>query len=224
MLRVGLTGELGSGKSTVARILASLGAHVFSSDETGRALMQPGQPVFRAVLDHFGPAILRPDGTLDRPALAKLAFDPERPRIDELNAIVHPAVFAEQERELAILARTVPDAIVVIESALLFTTKYAGTQPWRTRFDRIVLVTAPNDLKLARFVERSSAGRPLTPEQRQALETDGRQRLQAGRITPELTRDCLLISNIGSLEVLRHRTEEVFHQLRKQVMMFSNEP
>ena len=213
MLRVGLTGELGSGKSTVARILASLGARVLSSDDMGRALMQPGQAVFLAIVAHFGPAVLASDGTLNRPALAALAFHPAHPRIEELNAIVHPAVLAEQEVQLLALAKTDPGAIAVIESALLFTTRHGGEKPWRTRFDRILLVTAPDELKLARFVERSAAGRPLTPEQVQAIEADGLQRLTAQRIPPELAQNCLLIPNHGDLEALQRRTEEVFHQL-----------
>ena len=213
MLRVGLTGELGSGKSTVAGLLASLGAHIFSSDETGRALMQPGQPVFAEILQHFGPSVLTPDGTLDRPALAALAFNPAQPRIEELNAIIHPAVLAEQERQLQTLAQADPHAIAVIESALLFTTRYGGDQPWRTRFNRILLVTAPDRLKLARFVARSAAGRALTPAQLEAIEADGRQRLAAQRIPLELTHNCLPIPNNGNLEALQHRTEEVFRQL-----------
>ncbi len=214
MLRVGLTGELGSGKSTVARLLAARGAHVFSSDEMGRALMQPGQAVFGAILDRFGPGVLAPDGTLDRPALAALAFNTEKPRIEELNALVHPAVLAEQERQLAALAQTDPQALAVIESALLFTTKHAGgSRPWRTRFDRILLVTAPDALKIARFVERSAAGRPLTSAERQSLEADAHRRLQTQRIPAEAAADCLIIANTGDLAALERRTEQVFRQL-----------
>ncbi len=219
MLRVGLTGELGSGKSTVARLLAGMGAHVFSSDETGRALMQPGQPVFAAILAHFGPAVLAADGTLDRPALAALAFNPDHPRIDELNAIVHPAVLAEQGRQLGALAETDPGAIAVVESALLFTTPHGGDRPWCTRFDRILLVTAPDDLKLARFVERTAGGRDVTPDltpaQRQAIRTDGERRLAQGRIPAHLAATCLVIPNTGDLAALQHRTEDVFRQLRR---------
>src|ERR1700761_2076094 len=101
MLRVGLTGELGAGKSTVARMLAERGAHVYSSDEMGRALMQPGQPVYDEIVAQFGPDVVRPEGSLDRGALARMAFDPARPRVEELNAIVHPAVLAVQARLLA---------------------------------------------------------------------------------------------------------------------------
>lgn len=215
MLRVGLTGELGSGKSTVAGMLASLGAHIFSSDETGRALMQPGQPVFTAILDHFGPTVLAPDGTLNRPTLAALAFNPARPRVEELNAIVHPAVLAEQERQLQTLAKAEPNAIAVIESALLFTTKHGGEQPWHTRFDRILLVTAPDDLKLARFVERSVAGRALTPSQLESIKADGRQRLAAQRIPPEVYPNCALLPNESGIALLQTRVQAAWTALLK---------
>ncbi len=91
MLRVGLTGELGSGKSTVARMLAERGAVVLSSDEMGRALMQPGQPVYAQIVATFGNEVIAADGSLDRKKLAALAFDAKQPRVEELNALVHPA-------------------------------------------------------------------------------------------------------------------------------------
>src|SRR5579875_2821849 len=139
MLRVGLTGELGSGKSTVAQMLAQRGAIVLSSDEMGRAMMQPGQPAFAQILRRFGLSVLSRDGTLNRSALAKLAFDPQHPRVEELNAIIHPAVIAAQAEKISELERTNPHAIVVIESALIFSTKHAPGRGWAERFDCIVL-------------------------------------------------------------------------------------
>ena len=214
MLRVGLTGELGSGKSTVARLLAERGAVVLSSDEMGRALMQPGQPVFEAIAARFGPAALAADGTLDRRELARLAFDPRNPRIDELNAIVHPAVIAAQECRIAGIAKDQPDAIIVIESALIFTTKHGGDdEPWRQRFDRIVVVTAPDAVKIARFVERVANGRPLSGTERAALQTDAQQRLAAQRLPAGAISSCLEIENAGDLAALEKRTDEVFRRL-----------
>ena len=215
MLRVGLTGELGSGKSTVARLLAARGAVVLSSDEMGRAMMQPGEPAFEAIVQQFGPAVLAPDGTLDRGELAHLAFDPDRPRIGELNAIVHPAVLAEQEQRIAELARSQPSAIVVVESALIFAAKHAaGEAPWRERFDRIIIVTAPDEIKIARFIERASAGRLLSAEERGSLRMDAQRRLAMQRTPPEPSAGWLLIQNTGDLGTLERRTEEVFQTLR----------
>ncbi len=106
MLRVGLTGGLGSGKSTVAAMLRELGAQVIEADELGRALMEPGQAVYAEIVRVFGPEVVGPDGRLNRPKLAQLAF--EAGRLQELNAIVHPAVIAEQQRwmERSVRARS----------------------------------------------------------------------------------------------------------------------
>ena len=180
MLRVALTGGLGAGKSTAARMFQALGAHVLSSDAMGRAMMQPGQPVYVAIVQRFGPGVVLASGELDRPALAKLAF--AEGRVEELNAIVHPAVIALQLKLVAAIAAADAKAIVMVESALIFETKYAttatgGEDGWRSRFDKIVLVIAPEELKIARFVARAGKGQPLSEMQREALETEARQRL-----------------------------------------------
>ena len=217
MLRVGLTGELGSGKSTVARLLAAQGAIVLSSDEMGRAMMQPGQPVFHAIVQHFGPSVLVPDGTLDRRALAVLAFDPAHPRVEELNALIHPAVLAEQERQIGAIAKADPHAVVIVESALLFTTKHVGTEePWRERFDAIVLVTAPEEVKIQRFIERTAGGRSLTARDRSALVLDAQRRLAAQRIPLSSAAQCLLIANDGGIEAVSQKVDDLWRRLKIQ--------
>src|ERR1700690_2979978 len=95
MLRVGLTGGLGSGKSTVAAILREFGAHIIESDALGRQMMEPGQPVYDEIVRAFGPEVVDPDGRLNRPRLAQLAF--QGGRLNDLNAIVHPAVISAQQ-------------------------------------------------------------------------------------------------------------------------------
>src|SRR4051794_20423802 len=118
MLRVGLTGSLGSGKSTVATMLRELGAEVIEADELGRTLMEPGQVVHEQIVRTFGPEVVGPDGRLDRARLAKLAF--EEGRLDELNAIVHPAVIAAQQEWMEQVFARDPAAVAVVESALIF--------------------------------------------------------------------------------------------------------
>lgn len=182
MLRVGLTGGLGSGKSTVAAMLARHGAHVLSADEVGRRLMEPGQAVFSTIRNTFGPTVVRSDGSLDRAALAHLAFTDGR--VEELNAIVHPAVLAHLAGASAAIAAHHPSAVIVVESALIFETQArpADATPgdhdrsWRRRFDRLILVAAPEDLKIQRFVERSSriSSRPQDVSEQIA---DARRRL-----------------------------------------------
>ena len=214
MLRVGLTGDLGSGKSTVAKMFADRGAIVLSSDEMARAMMQPGQPLYTDIIRHFGPTVVNADHTLNRRELAWLAFDPAHPRVEELNALVHPAVIAEQAELSATIAEANPEAILVVESALIFSTTYApGNHPWQSRFDRIVLVTAPTGQKIARFVERTSGGRNLTGEERRALEADARQRL-ALQHSEDHVSECLVLHNEGDLAELERQVDAAWKDLQ----------
>jgi dephospho-CoA kinase len=215
MLRVGLTGDLGSGKSTVARMLAERGALVFSSDEMARAMMQPGQAVFAEIVAKFGAAVLAADGSLDRKKLAALAFATAHSRVEELNAIVHPAVIEAQAERFAALEKTNPDAIAVVESALIFSTKYASGG-WHSRFDRILLVSAPEETKIARFVERIAAGRVLSAEEHAALEADAQQRL-ALQHTDDYARQCIVLHNDGDIEQLERQVDVVWEELKSSL-------
>jgi dephospho-CoA kinase len=209
-----LTGDLGSGKSTVAAMLAERGAVVFSSDEMGRQMMQPGHLVFDQIVRSFGKKVLATDGTLDRAALAKLAFAGETPRVEELNALVHPAVIAEQQRLLAALAKSQPHAIAVVESALIFTTTFAGGEGWQERFDTVVCVTAPESVKVARFVER--VRQPgWSAEQVAAAEVDAKYRLEQQRAAKKFEKNCLVVANDGSREDLELRVGVVWGALTR---------
>ena len=205
-LRVGLTGGLGSGKSTVASMLKDLGAYVLSADDMGRKLMEPGQACYDDIVEHFGAGVVRPDGTLDRPALAKLAFVDGR--IEELNAIVHPATIGLQEKITGEIFRRDPDAIVVVESALIFETKHLAG--WRERFDTLILVTAPEATKIARFVARSGGG------DIPALEAEAKRRL--GLMVPDEVKapQCeYVIANDGSVDELRLNVGAVWEKLTR---------
>ncbi len=214
MLRVGLTGDLGSGKSTVARMLAERGAVVLSSDEMGRALMQPGERPYAQIVAAFGSEIVSTDGSLDRRKLAAMAFDAKNPRIDELNAIIHPAVIEIQLEQLTALAKAKPHAIAVVESALIFSTRHAAHGNWRERFDRVLLVEAPEEEKIRRFVDRIAAGRALSPEAREGLEADARRRLQVQHSTVYPS-DCVVLHNDGDVEQLEQQVAVVWEQLRQ---------
>ena len=218
MLRVGLTGGLGSGKSTAARLFAAHGAHVFQSDAIGRELMEPGQPVYSAIVDHFGKDVVLPDGRLDRGTLAKIAFADGR--VEELNAIVHPAVIARQtELSEAIFAQD-PKAVVIVESALIFETNYGGTQAaegkrWAGRFDRILLVTAPEEVKIARFIARCAAGEEMTAERKTELEEEARRRL-AQQISDEQKSGLCdyVLTNGGGLKELEWQVDQLWPILK----------
>jgi len=240
VLRVGLTGGLGSGKSTIAGIFARLGAHALEADELGRQMMLPGEPVYAAVIAAFGDEVVLEDGRLDRAALARMAFADGR--VDELNAIVHPAVIGRQAELVARIAAKDPAAVVIVESALIFETAYSESAPndveeretdegdaeeaqaqtdeaagWRRRFDRIVLVTAPEELKVARFVARTSGGRMLSAGERAALEDDAHRRLERQISDEEKAAQCdYVLNNVGSRNELQWKVEQLWPRLQQQ--------
>jgi dephospho-CoA kinase len=212
MLRVGLTGGLGSGKTTVAAIFRDLGAQVMEADEVARAMMQPGEPVYREIVKVFGPIVTEADGRLDRRTLATLAFADGR--LAELNAIVHPPVIAEQRRWMDALEREQPDAVAIYETALLFeASKAAGTRNWQERFDRRILVTAPEALRIARYVARMG-GPHADARQRAALEHEARERMAAQMPDEEKMRlSDTIIRNEASFEDVTRQTEAVYREL-----------
>jgi dephospho-CoA kinase len=215
MLRVGLTGGLGSGKSTVAALLREHGFPVLEADAIARELMEPGQSVFRAIVEHFGPSVLRADGALDRPRLADLVFN--HGHLPELNRIVHPPTVAEQERRMAEIFARYPRAIVFVESALIFEAEAWGTVPeWRRRFDRVILVTAPDEVKIQRSLARILPA-DASPENRAHAERDARARLAAqipDRV--KIPRCDAVIDNSGSLDATRAQVDRLAAELRAQ--------
>ena len=192
MRLIGLTGGIGSGKSTVAALLRELGATVIDADEATRAVQAPGSPGLQQLVEAFGPEILTPDGALDRPRLAAIAFsDPEARR--RLNEIVHPLVrewMAERQREAAERG----DAAVVLEVPLLFETRGAEG------LDAVVLVYAPEDVQLKRLIEArgmdEQAARARIASQ---MPIEEKRRL-ASHVIP----------NTGTLEQLRTETERTW--------------
>jgi dephospho-CoA kinase len=217
VLRVGLTGGLGSGKSTVAARLRELGAQVIEADELGRALMEPGHEVYGQIARTFGPEVVGADGRLDRPRLAKLAF--EEGRLHELNAIVHPAVIAAQRQWMEQVFARDPGAVAVVESALIFEVERDARlrgesegvlADWRNRFDHILVLTAPDEVKVARYASRIAEPGPA----REAAERDARVRL--ARQMPDAekaSRADFVIENTGNVEVLRARVDRVWEKL-----------
>jgi dephospho-CoA kinase len=219
MLRVGLTGGLGSGKSTVAGLLRELGAEVVEADALGRQVMEPGQQVYQEIVRAFGPEVVGPDGRLNRARLAQLAF--QDGRLNDLNAIVHPAVIAAQQTWVdAVFARD-PAAVAVIESALIFEVvrdarargeKDGVLADWRRRIDRILLVTAPNELKIARYVARINP--PATA--REAVEGDARLRLS--HQIPDAEKASMsdyVIDNKSDMEALRAQVNALWQLLKR---------
>ena len=209
MLRAGLTGGLGSGKSTVAAIFRSLGAHIIEADAIGRELMSPGHSVYEEIIRHFGPEVVNPDQSLNRQLLADLAF--RQNRLLELNRIVHPAVIAEQQRRAERIFAEDPNAVVIVESALIFEADAQGTVPgWRQRFDKLILVTAPDELRIRRYVARMTGESHPSAE----LETDARARIAAQIPDSEkIPFSDYVIHNDGDLEQTRNQVQRIFAEL-----------
>ena len=226
MLRVGLTGGLASGKSTIANLFARRGVHILNADQIGRELMQPGQPVYDEILSRFGgypdaPQLTAADGQLDRSALARFVFSTGR--LEELSHIVHPPVVAEQERRIHRIFLSDPDAIVMVESALIFEADRGKTAPgFSHRFDKLILVTAPESLRLDRYTTR--AGKILSAEESMALEEDGRKRIAMQMTDQEKVPLCdFVIENSGSLEQLESQVETILKQLQQENLRRRNE-
>jgi len=192
-MRVGLTGGVASGKSTVAAMLADLGAVVIDADALAREVVQAGTPGFDAVVEEFGPELVGPDGELDRPALGRLVFADESAR-KRLEAIVHPLVF---ERYAELEGTAPADAIVVHDIPLLAESGRAGD------FDAVIVVDAPREVQ----VERMTRDRGWTPG-----DAESRIAAQATR-EDRLAIATYVVENTGSLDDLRARVAEIFAAL-----------
>ena len=192
-MRVGLTGGVASGKSTVAAILESLGAVVIDADVLAREVVEPGTPGLAAVVAEFGPGVLTATGALDRPALGALVFADEAAR-RRLEKILHPLIRA---RAAEIEAAAAPDALVVHDIPLLAETGQAD------RFDAVVVVDVPVETQ----VERMVRDRGMTREDALA-----RIKAQADR-EARLAVATYVVDNTGTREDLRDRVTEVFDLL-----------
>ncbi len=191
---IGLTGGVGSGKSTVARILRDLGAEVIDADEAAHAVYEPGTPGFEAVVREFGESVVR-GGRIDRERLGRLVFNDEESR-RRLNAIVHPLV-----REW-MAARTTEAfergaEVVVQDVPLLYENGLEGL------FSSIVLVYVPEDLQVERLVE----GRGFTDQRSRAVIAAQMP------IEEKRRRSHHIIDNSGTLEATRQQVEEIWQQI-----------
>lgn len=197
MLLVGLTGNIASGKSTVARLFAARGATVIDADVLARRAVEVGTPAYDAIVARWGEDVVAPDGALDRGALRARVFEMAE-ELEELNAIVHPEVRRLRDQALD-AARRRGDRIVVCDIPLLFERHLAG------QFDRIVLVDAPRPLRLERLVE-----------DRDLHEAEA-MNIIAAQMPAELkrARADYVIDNVGTLDELATRAAEVWGALER---------
>jgi len=201
VLRVGLTGGVSCGKTTVAQMLAQRGAHVVLADEIAHQLMRPGEPVYYEVVRHFGPDIVGIDGAIDRKKLAEAAFGSGR--IKELNQIVHPAVIAHQDAWMKEMAAKDPDGITVVEAALMLE---AGVGK---RFDKLVVVICTLPQKIERFARRhnldmATAEREVT--RRMAAQLPDEEKVRVADYA---------IDNSGPLGELEAKVDTLMMELRQ---------
>jgi dephospho-CoA kinase len=197
MLLVGLTGNIGSGKSTVDQLLSERGATIIDADVLSRRAVEIGTPAYRAIVERWGTSILGPDGMLDRGALRRIVFsDPAE--LEQLNSLVHPEV-ERMRAELVEAAGLRGDKLVVCDVPLLFERKMTDL------FDRIVLVDAPRPVRLERLVR-----------ERGLRETEAMDMIVA-QMPAELkrARADFVIDNIGTLTQLDARVAEVWGALEQ---------
>jgi len=199
MLIVGLTGGIASGKSLVTRVLRDLGAHIIDADKIVHNLLAPGQDACREVVGHFGNEIQLPDGSIDRRKLGDIIFNNPEER-SWLNQCIHPRVFKAYQTQVHYLRERQPEAIVVMDAALLIETGY------HKHMDRLIVVYADRKDQMKRLMERDR----FTLEQALA------------RISSQMPLDekrkyaDFVIENTGTREVTEQQTREVFAKLKAE--------
>ena len=204
MLKVGLTGGIASGKSLVSQTFTELGAHTIDADEIAHELMHPGEPVYDEIIKSFGSGILNPDKTVNRAKLAELAFDKRKPRIYELNRLIHPGVIERYERWMDDIGKRESDAIVMLEAALLLE---AGL---RRRFDQIIVVTCKPQQRIDRWAARHN----LDPE---TAKTEVTRRMMAqAPVEAKIQAADFVIDNSGTVEETRKQVKDIYQQLTSQ--------
>jgi dephospho-CoA kinase len=211
MLKVGLTGGIASGKSAVGEMFVALGAHLVQADRLAHELMNPGEPVYNQVVRHFGREIVNPDGSVNRPKLAELAFGaPDLPedqrgsRVAELNRIVHPAVIRSQEEWMQAIGAQNRNAVAIVEAALILEAGMAK------RFDRLIVVTCAPEQRAARFAARQkidleSANKEV--QRRMAAQLSNEEKVKAADY---------VIDNSGSLAATREQVADIWKKLQSE--------
>jgi len=196
MLRVGLTGSIGVGKSFVASVFVELGCHVLDADQTAREVVMPGTPGLKALTEAFGEEILNPDGTLNRKQLGAVVFNDESQR-QRLNSILHPFIIARQDEILNGWEAEDPNGIGIIDAALMI--ESGGYK----RFDKLIVVHCRPEVQLERLMLRDKLSRE------EALRRINSQMPQEEK---QKFADYLIDTSDG-FESTRSRSVEIYHKL-----------
>lgn len=209
MLKIGLTGGIACGKSVVGEMFAKLGAYVIQADAIAHGLMEPGRPVYEEIVRRFGRGILNPDGSISRPRLAQAAFgDPatgQASRVQELNAIVHPAVVRQENEWMEEIGPHDPNAIAIVEAALILEAGVAD------RFDHLVVVTCRPEQRAQRFAQRmgiSEGAARAEVKRRMAAQIPDEEKIKAADA---------VIDNSGSLDATEQQVKQVFAKWQEEL-------
>lgn len=196
-LLVGLTGGMGSGKTLAASFFKELGAHIIDADVVCRELVRPGQPAWLEIKEDFGEEILSADQTIDRAKLAEIVFN-DKSNKEALEKILHPRVFDEEQRVYQEIRNNEPDAVVVIDAALLIE---SGNFE---RMDRVIVVRCDEETQIRRVMDRSSLSRE-----------DVQKRIRGQMSLEEKVRKAdYVLENNFSIEDFRSESRKLFLQLK----------
>jgi len=198
MIIVGLTGGIGSGKSSVAEMFKDEGAYVIDFDYLARVVVEPDTPAWRDIVEHFGPEILLPDRTLNRFRLAEIVFSDARSR-KALEGFTHPRIFEKQDTLLEEIKTKDPKAIVIVDVPLLFELSL------NKNFDKVILVYVSRDVQIERAIKRDALLRE---------EVEKRLEAQINIEKKKLLSD-YIINNDGSLKNTMDQVRRVIHELKK---------
>ncbi len=198
MIIIGLTGGIGSGKSSVAEMFKDEGAYVIDFDYLARVVVEPDAPAWRDIVDYFGPEILFPDRTLNRPQLAEIVFSDAQSR-KALEGFTHPRIFEKRDTLLKGIEKKNPNAIVIVDVPLLFELSL------NKNFDKIILVYVSRDVQIERAIKRN----PLLKE-----EVEKRLKAQINIEKKKLLSD-YIINNEGSLKNTRDQVRKIIRELKK---------
>jgi dephospho-CoA kinase len=197
MIIVGLTGVVGTGKSTVANLFKELGAYVIDWDELAREVTRPHSKAWKEIVEYFGKGILNADLTINRQKLADIVFS-DKEKVAKLNQIVHPEVFKEDERITNEITSLDPDALIIKDIPLLFEL----TRP--IHVDKIVVVSASEQTQLKRLEEKGMS------------REDAQNRIKSQLPLEEKIKSAdFVINNDGPLEETKRQVEEIYSLLRK---------
>ena len=197
-LLAGLTGGMGSGKSTVGKLFQSLGAYVLDADEICRSLVEFGRPAWQEIVDLLGNGIIRSDQTLDRQKIADIVFNASEKKI-ELESILHPRVIEEEQAIYRDILKDDPGALVIIDAALLI-----ESENYR-KVDKVIVITCNEETQLHRIMAKNRFSRE-----------DAERRLQQQMPLEEKIKFAdYVLHNDSGLSELEEKVEVLFHQLKQ---------